>query len=78
MASEDYRCPVCDSTIRATGGGSALYETGDDMNKVVPHDLGVFSEYGVEAKIGYLHYCPNQTCPIWRLFPLDWNGGSDE
>jgi len=78
MASEDYHCPHCDTTIRATGGSEALYETDTDKNKVVPHDLAAFADPPREQKIGYLHYCPNQDCPVWRLFPLDWDGVEEQ
>lgn len=76
MTAEDFHCPHCDSTIRATGGAEALYETDDDMNKVVAHDLRVFSDVEHEEMIDYLYYCPDEDCPVWRLFPLNW--GDDE
>jgi hypothetical protein len=78
MSSEDHRCPNCDTTIRATGGAEALYETDAEHNKVVSHDLRAFDgDADREKKIGYLHYCPNESCPVWRLFPLDWEATDD-
>lgn len=72
MAAEDFICPVCDETIRAMGGAESLFETDEASNDVVRS--AEMYQRSMDDHIDYLHYCPNQSCPIWRLFPLDWDG----
>lgn len=75
MVSEDFQCPACGTAIRATGGSERLYRTDRDKNKVVPVDLEPFAEENpIDNDWEYLYYCPDDGCPVWRLFPGDWEG----
>jgi hypothetical protein len=61
------KCPNCGTTIRSTGGSETLYETDDEKNAVVLHNVLVFTEHSLTDDSTELWYCPNEDCRVHRL-----------
>jgi len=71
--TDAYKCPSCGHVIRATNI-EWLYPDGDSSS-VVHADWTMELTFDRDTyAIGegaQLHYCPNDSCPIVRLFPTD-------